>query len=175
MISYVTGLKIRRLSARLDSFVEGRKLDDNATIMVDYEGGATGLYWSSQIAVGYDNALRFRVFGEKGAVEFAQERPDQLRVTMLDSPSQYLSRGRDALLGSAADLPRIPSGHPEGLFVAFANIYRNFTTALRKRMAGQTLTEADLDFPSVEDGIQGVRFITRVVESSKKDSAWVDF
>ena len=175
MVSYVTGLEIRSLSARLDSFVGGRKLDDNATVMVNYSGGATGVYWSSQIAVGYDNALRIRVFGEKGAIEFAQEDPNYLWVTMLGSPKQKLSRGRDDLGSRGGSLVRIPSGHPEGYFEAFANIYKTFTGALRKRLAGEQLTEEDLDFPGVDDGIQGVRFVTRAVESSKQKSAWVDF
>ena len=175
MVSYVTGLEITKLSARLDSFVDGRLLDDNATIMVEYNGGAKGLYWSSQIAVGSDNGLRFRIFGEKGAIEFAQENPNYLTVYSLDAPKQTLSRGRDALGARGDALVRIPAGHPEGYFEAFANIYKTFTDALRKRIAGESIGEHDLDFPNVEDGIQGVRFVTRVVESSKAQSAWVDF
>ncbi|TVQ20607.1 MAG: gfo/Idh/MocA family oxidoreductase [Spirochaetaceae bacterium] len=175
MVSYVTGLEIDSLAARLDSFVSGRKLDDNATIMVNYRGGATGVYWSSQVAIGYDNALRVRVFAEKGAVEFAQEDPNYLRVTMLDAPKQLISRGRDSLGSRGDSLIRIPAGHPEGYFEAFANIYKTFTGALRKRLAGAKLDEVDLDFPSVNDGIQGVRFVTRVVESSQRKSAWVNF
>ena len=175
MVSYVTGLEIESLSARLDSFVEGRQLDDNATIMVNYRGGTTGLYWSSQIAIGTDNGLRIRVFGEKGSIEFFQEDPNYLRVATLDAPVQILSRGRDDIGERGGSLVRIPAGHPEGYFEAFANIYRTFTGALRKTLAGEPLTDADRDFPGVEDGIQGVRFVTRVVESSQQKSAWVDF
>lgn len=175
MVSYVTGLEIASLSARLDSFVEGRRLDDNATVMVNYSGGATGLYWSSQVAVGTDNALRIRVFGEKGAIEFSQEDPNYLRYSPLDAPTQILSRGRDDLGERGQSLVRIPAGHPEGYFEAFANIYRTFTGALRKRLAGEPLSDADRDFPTVDDGIQGVRFVTRVVESAANKSAWVDF
>lgn len=175
MVSYVTGLEIDSLSARLDSFVEGRTLDDNATIMVNYTGGATGLYWSSQIAVGRDNGLRLRVFGEKGSIEFFQEDPNYLKVSMLGSPTQIISRGRDGLGDRGDSLVRVPAGHPEGYFEAFANIYRTFTNALRKRLAGEQPSEADLDFPTVFDGIQGVRFVTRVVESSEQKSAWVAF
>ncbi|MFW6313609.1 MAG: Gfo/Idh/MocA family protein [Spirochaetota bacterium] len=175
MVSYVTGLEIDRLSARLDSFVEGRKLDDNATIMVNYQGGATGVYWTSQVAIGTDNALRIRVFGDKGSIEFAQENPNYLTFATLDGPVQTLSRGRDDLGERGGSLVRIPAGHPEGYFEAFANIYKTFTGALRKRLNGEHLAESDLDFPSVDDGIQGVRFVTRVLESAGKQNAWVDF
>ena len=175
MVSYVTGLEIDRLSARLDSFVEGRTLDDNATIMVDYKGGARGLYWSSQIAIGRDNGLRVRIFGEKGAVEFFQEDPNHITVSSLEGPTQIISRGRDSLGGRGDSLVRVPAGHPEGYFEAFANIYKTFAGALRKRISGEALTEADMDFPRVADGIQGVRFVTRVVESNENGSSWTKF
>ena len=175
MVAYVTGLEMEKLSARLDSFVAGRKLDDNATIMVNYQGGATGVYWTSQVAIGTDNALRIRVFGDKGSIEFSQENPNYLTFATLDGPVQTLSRGRDDLGERGGSLVRIPAGHPEGYFEAFANIYKTFTGALRKRLNGEHLTDTDLDFPSVDDGIQGVRFVTRVLESAGKQNAWVDF
>ncbi|MFP4550571.1 MAG: Gfo/Idh/MocA family protein [Spirochaetales bacterium] len=175
MVSYVTGLEIERLSARLDRFVGGRRLDDNATIMIDYKGGARGLYWSSQIAVGRDNGLRVRVFGEHGSIEFFQERPNHLTLCSLDGPMQIISRGRDSLGERGDSLVRVPAGHPEGYFEAFANIYKTYTDALRKKLSGRSLTESDLDFPTVHDGVQGVRFVTRVVESSEQDSAWINF
>ncbi len=175
MVSYVTGLEIERLSARLDSFVEGRTLDDNATIMVDYAGGARGLYWSSQIAIGRDNGLRIRVFGEKGSIEFFQEEPNHLTLSLIDAPTQIISRGRDPLGTRGDGLVRVPAGHPEGYFEAFANIYLTFTGALRKRLSGEKLHEADMDFPQVEDGIQGVRFVTRVVESNENGGSWTQF
>ncbi|MFW5784127.1 MAG: Gfo/Idh/MocA family protein [Spirochaetota bacterium] len=175
LVSYVTGLEIESLAARLDTFVEGRRLDDNATIMVNYQGGARGLYWSSQIAIGRDNGLRIRVFGETGSIEFFQESPNQLVVAFLDSPTQVLSRGRDSLGARGDALVRVPAGHPEGYFEAFANIYQTYTGALRKRIAGEPLGEDDLDFPNADDGVQGVRFVTRVLESSARQSAWTDF
>jgi predicted dehydrogenase len=175
MVRYLTGLEIARVCARLDTFVPGRVLDDNASILVDYKSGAKGLYWSSQIAVGYDNGLRVRVFGTKGAVQWAQENPNYLTVSKLGEPTQTLSRGRDALYPHAQGYSRIPSGHPEGYFEAFANIYKTFATALSKKKAGGVLTAEELDFPGIEDGISGVRFIGRCVESSKKGAAWVEF
>jgi predicted dehydrogenase len=153
----------------------GRVLDDNASIMLEYQGGAKGLYWSSQMAIGYDNGLRFRIFGTKGSIQWSQENPNYLTVSKLGEPTVTLSRGRDAFYPGAQAASRIPSGHPEGYFEAFANIYRNYIGALAKVQAGQKLTEADLDFPSVEMGLDGVKFIGKCVESSRKGAAWTDF
>lgn len=175
MVSYVTGLRIKSVCARLDSFVPGRVLDDNATIMVEYAGGAKGLYWSSQIAVGYDNGLRFRVFGTKGSIQWSQENPNYLTVSKLGEPTVTLSRGRDGFYPHAQSYSRIPSGHPEGYFEAFANIYKTFAAALSAVKAGKAPTEAELDFPSAEMGIDGVKFIGKCVESSHKGAVWIDF
>jgi len=175
MVSYLTGLEIESLCARLDIFGEGRVLDDNASIMVNYQGGAKGLYWSSQIAVGYDNGLRVRIFGTKAGLEWAQEECNYCQVSYIDKPTARLSRGRDKIYPRAQALSRIPSGHPEGYFEAFANIYSTFLTALGKKRAGEKLTRDDLDFPNVRDGIRGVRFIEKCVESSKKGAIWVNF
>lgn len=174
LVRYLTGLEISRLCARLDTFVKGRVLDDNASILVEYQGGAKGLYWSSQIAVGYDNALRVRIFGSKGSIQWSQENPNYLTVSRLGQPTEVLSRGRDAFYPHAQGYSRIPSGHPEGYFEAFANVYRTFTAALARRKTGATLGEGDLDFPGAEDGISGVRFIGKCVESSQQGAVWVD-
>lgn len=173
LVAYVTGLKIKALSARLDRMVEGRLLDDNATVMVEYNTGAKGLYWASQIAIGYDNALRIRVFGSKGTIQWAQENPNYITVSYLDKPTMTLSRGRDPFQTHAQSYSRIPSGHPEGYFEAFANIYKTFIQALQKQKRGEVLTEADMDFPSAEMGKDGVAFIQACVRSSRMDSAWV--
>ena len=175
MISYLTGFKIKRLCARLDTMVEGRVLDDNASIMIDYANGSKGLYWSSQIAVGHDNDFRVRIYGSKASIEWSQESPNHLKVSYLDKPSETLSRGRDSLYEHAESYPRIPSGHPEGYYEAFANIYKTFVSALLKKNEGQPLSDRDLDFPGIKDGRQGVTFIEKCVESSKSDSAWVNF
>ncbi len=174
MVRYMTGLEITRLCARLDTFVKGRVLDDNASILVEYRGGAKGLYWSSQIAVGFDNALRVRVFGSKGSLQWSQENPNYLTVSRLGKPTEVLSRGRDPFYPPAQAYSRIPSGHPEGYFEAFANIYKTFAAALAKKKAGGKLDQKDLDFPNAADGISGVRFIDKCVESSQKGAVWVD-
>lgn len=175
MISYLTGLKIKSLCARLDTIVEGRVLDDNATVMVEYEGGAKGVYWMSQIAVGHDNALKARIYGSKGSITWAQEDPNSLTVAYLDKPTEVVVRGRDTLYPHAQQCSRIPSGHPEGYYEAFANIYAAFIDALSKKNAGGALTEEDLDFPMVQEGIDGVRFVGKCVESSQQGAVWVEY
>ena len=175
MVSYLTGLKIKSLCARLDSFVEGRLLDDNASILIDYDTGAKGLYWSSQIAVGHDNGLRVRIYGTKGSLEWCQEHPNYAKICYLDKPVEILSRGRDQMYPHAQGYSRVPAGHPEGYFEAFANIYSTFCDALNKKLSGESLTGEEMDFPGVEEGIRGVRFIEKCVESSQKGAVWVDF
>jgi len=174
MVGLMTGLRVRSLCARLDHFGEGRPLDDNATIMVNYDNGAKGVYWSSQIAIGHDNALRVRIYGTKGAVEWFQETPNTARVSFLDRPTGTLSRGRDPMSPPAQGLSRIPSGHPEGYFEAFANIFSTYIAALDKKLRGEPLGPADLDFPGVDEGVRGVRYIEKCVESSAKGAVWVD-
>jgi predicted dehydrogenase len=175
MVSYLTGLKIRSLCARLDTFVGGRTLDDNASIMVEYDSGAKGLYWSSQIAVGHDNGLRVRIYGTKGSLEWSQENPNYAKICDLDKPTTTISRGRDDLYPHAQDFSRIPAGHPEGYFEAFANIYSTYCGALSKKLAGESLSAEEMDFPGVEEGVQGVRFIEKCVESSKNGAIWIKF
>ncbi len=173
LVSYTTGLRIRSLCARLDTFVDGRALDDNASILVEYDGGAKGLYWSSQIAVGSDNGLRLRIFGSTGAIDWSQENPNYFTLSRLGQPAQRWSRGRDGFHPRAQAYSRIPSGHPEGYFEAFANLYKTFILALAKIGAGGAPSEAELDFPTVEAGIDGVAFIDKCVESSQAGTRWV--
>lgn len=175
MISFVTGLKIKSLSARLDKMVSGRALDDNASIMLEYTNGAKGLYWCSQIAIGKDNGLRFRIYGDKGAIEWSQEDPNYLVVSKIGEPTVKLSRGRDGFYPNAQKYSRIPSGHPEGYFEAFANIYTTFIKALYKIKNGQTPAPEEMDFPTIDMGIDGVRFINKCVDSSENKSAWTNF
>lgn len=175
MVAHLTGLEIRALLARLDRIGPGRVLDDNASIMIEYQGGAKGLYWSSQIAVGHDNGFRVRIYGTKAALEWTQEDPNYCKVGYVDKPATRLSRGRDPMYPAAQKWSRIPSGHPEGYFECFANIYSTFLTTLQKKKSGEPLTKEDLDFPNADDGLRGVRFIERCVRSSKKGAVWVKF
>lgn len=171
-VRYLTGLKTKKVAAVLDRF--GHALDLNANMLVELENGAHGVYACSQIAAGHYNGLVVRIFGTKGAIEWAQEDPNYLRVTLKDQPTQIYQRGTGNVTGIAAKRNHIPSGHPEGLVMAFANIYRAFMDAILKTENGEELTADDLDFPSIEDGIDGVRFITAAVESSQNGAAWTE-
>ena len=148
LVAYMTGLKIKRLSARLDTFVAGRTLDDNASIMIDYEGGAKGLYWASQVAVGEDNGLAVRVYGSEGTLRWRQEDPNYLEVIYKDQPAMKISRGRDPLLGRGESLVRIPSGHPEGYFSALGNIYSTYVDALIKKATGASSVKTTWTSPT---------------------------
>ncbi|MCK5341792.1 MAG: Gfo/Idh/MocA family oxidoreductase, partial [Candidatus Heimdallarchaeota archaeon] len=135
LVSYITGLRIESLCASLDIMVEGRTLDDNASVMLKYEGGARGLYWTSYIAVGHDNGLQVRIYGTKGSLNWVQKNPNYLKVSYLDKPTQIFSRGRDEIITQKLYQSRIPAGHPEGFHEAFANIYLRFLEALEKKNA----------------------------------------
>ena len=175
MVSYVTGMEIDTLSARMDRLVEGRKLDDNAVIMVNFKDGAKGVYWCSQIAWGHDNDLSFRIYGTEGSISWRQEDPNYLKISKKGESVKITSRGRDDYYEHPGSYVRIPSGHPEGYFEAFANIYSTFINAVALKKQGNELTEQQLDFPKPAEGAQGVKFIEKCVESSEKDSAWVKF
>ncbi len=169
-VAYMTGLKIKRVAAKLDYF--NQPLDLNANMLVDFDNGASGVYSCSQVAVGYANGLTVRIFGTKGAIEWRQEQPNQLKVTLKGQPSAIYERGTGYITGRAAQLNRIPSGHPEGYYEAFANIYKTYLSAVLKTVNGEKLLPEDLDFPQIEDGVDGVRFIHAVVKSAKNDSSW---
>lgn len=171
LVAYVTGLKIRRVAAAVDYF--GQALDLNANILVEYDNGAKGNYWCSQVSMGHYNDLVFRIFGTEGSLEWHQEDPERLKVCRKGQPMQYYYRGTGNIYGAAQDSQRIPSGHVEGFHAAFANIYRAYSGAVLKKRLGEPLTAADLDFPTVEDGVEGVKFVNAVVASGKKDAAWV--
>lgn len=172
-VSYITGLKIKSLTANLESVVGASKLDDNGEIMLKYDNGASGLYWSSQVAIGHDNGLKIRIYGDQGSIIWEQEKPDYLTVHHLDQATEILSRGRNELYDLAADQLRLPAGHPEGLFAAFANMYSNFIDAVKAKKAGNYKAE-NFDFPTVNDGLQGVKFINACVDSSEMGSKWVE-
>lgn len=169
-VSYVTGLKLKRVLATTNTY--GHALDLNANMIVEYENGVNGAYWCSQIAAGHLNGLVVRIFGDQGSLEWQQEHPDYLHYTPKGGATQVLSRGAGYITEKAGALSRIPVGHPEGLYVAFANIYRNFISAVIDKKNGKDVSDAD--FPKVEEGLAGVRFIHAVIDSAKNNSAWVE-
>lgn len=174
MVSYITGLKIQKLIANMDIFGDGRLLDNNAEIIVKYDNGASGNYWCSQVAIGCDNALKVRIFGTKGSLEFDQENCNYLKVVIKGQPTQIYSRGGGYISQQAASASRIPAGHPEGFIEAFANIYSDFANALVKKKAGEIIDEYKAGYPTIDMGIDGVRFIAKCVESMDKGSVWVN-
>jgi predicted dehydrogenase len=174
MITYMTGLKIKKLCANLDVFGQGGTLDNNAEILLKFDNGASGSLWCSQVAIGYDNALRVRVFGSKGSVEFVQEEPNSLYVTMRGGATQKYSRGAGYISPAAAKFSRLPCGHPEGFHDAYANIYAAFAEAVRDKLAGKKVNEEDYGYPTVDMGIEGVKFINACVDSAEAGSAWIE-
>lgn len=171
-VHYMTGLKVKKVAAVLDRFQ--LDLDVNANILIEFDNGAHGVFSSSQICIGHYNGLVIRIFGTKGAIEWIQETPDRLKVTRKGEPEQIYHRGTGNVDGIAALRNHIPAGHPEGLVMAFANMFRAFQDALLKKINGEALSPNDLDFPTVEDGADSVRFIHAAVKSDKTGAAWVE-
>ncbi|MFQ6552435.1 Gfo/Idh/MocA family protein [Aestuariibius insulae] len=173
LAGFVTGLKLEALAADLQSFVSGRQLDDNAHVMLRYEGGARGMLWCSQVAPGNENALRLRVYGETGGLEWAQETPNVLRHAPFGEPVRLLTRAGAGTGAAAGRVTRIPAGHPEGYLEGFANLYSEAAAALRARQSGTKL-DADVVFPGIAEGLEGVAFVDACVRSSKRNGAWVN-
>jgi predicted dehydrogenase len=172
LAEYITGLRITSMSADLATFVKGRKLDDDGSVLLRFHNGARGILWASQIAVGRENDLNIRVFGEKGALEWHQQEPNTLIVDWTDKPRE-LRRTSTGFVGkAAAAVTRIPAGHPEGYLEAFATIYRNFAAALADRLDGRKVKETDYDYPTVQDGVRGMAFLQAVVKSNRAAARW---
>lgn len=174
LAEYITGLKITEMCADVSTFVEGRLLDDDANILLHFDNGAKGILHCSQIANGDENNLNIRVYGELGSVHWQQLEPN----TLIHKSQQFQHVYRPSvgnLCPEAKANIRLPAGHPEGYLEAFANIYRNFARTVRKRINGETPTEIELDFPTIEDGIRGMQFVETVIASGKSNSKWVKF
>ena len=178
LAEYISGLKIIKLCADLHTVVSGRTLDDDGNVLLRFENDVNGTLMASQIAAGEENALKIRIYGEKGGIEWAQQEPNTLLVKWLDQPTQIFRAGNnypDILSKSALDNCRTPGGHPEGYLEAFANIYRNFALTLSSKLEGKVPTEEMLDFPKVDEGVRGMAFIDNVIASSKSNEKWTEF
>lgn len=178
LAEYISGLKITKLCADLNIVVEGRALDDDGAVLLKFDNGASGVLMATQIAAGEENALKIRVYGENGGIEWAQHEPNTLLVKWLDKPMEVLRAGgnySDRLSSFAVHNCRTPGGHPEGYLEAFGNIYRNFALTLSARLEGKQPTKEMLDFPGVEDGVRGMAFIENVVASSRSGTKWHEF
>ncbi len=174
LAGFVSGLKLEALTADLATFVGGRALDDNAHVMMRYQGGARGLLWSSQVAIGNSNGVRLRVFGEKGSFQWFQEQPNELVFTPLDGRMQTIKRGADDLSPDAKARIRTPPGHPEGYLEAFANLYAGFAEAIQARRADREPDPIGQNLPLAYDGLKGVAFVEAVVDSHEADGQpWI--
>ncbi|GAA0753086.1 Gfo/Idh/MocA family oxidoreductase [Ideonella azotifigens] len=175
LIATVTGLEAERLCADLTAFVPGRQLDDDASLLLRFHGGARGVLLASQIAAGFENDLRLRVFGSEGSLDWRQEDPNQLVHAPLDAPRRVLTRGSPWLCESARRASRLPTGHPEAFLEAFANVYLGVAEDIHARLAGQPADPLAADYPRVEDGARGVRFIEATVASAASEQKWTAF
>jgi predicted dehydrogenase len=170
LAEYITGLKTTEVCADLNVFVPNRMLDDDGAALLKFENGARGVLMATQIAAGEENAIRIRVYGEKGGLEWLQHEPNTLIVKWIDQPTQIYRTGTAWMNEAAVANTRTPGGHPEGYLEAFANIYRNFSWTLMARLDGREPKPEWLDYPGVEDGIRGMQFIDLVVESGYNDT-----
>lgn len=175
LAEYISGLKIVKLCADLNIVVDGRALDDDGNVLLKFDNGANGVLIASQIAAGEENALKIRVYGEKGGLEWAQQEPNTLILKWLDEPVQILRTGGHHLSSYASFNSRTPGGHPEGYLEAFGNLYRNFALCLSAGIEGTKAAPEALDFPSAEEGVRGMAFIDNVVKSSLSNEKWTDF
>ncbi len=175
LAEYITGLKISELCADINIMVPGRQLDDDGNVLLRFENGANGILFASQICAGEENNLNIRIYGEKGGLEWRQMEPNSLIAKWLDKPTQIFRTGVGNLYPESLAHARIPGGHPEGYLEAFANIYRNFAHCVRARVEGREPDPIFMDFPTVHDGVRGMKFIEKVIGAGKSKAKWVKF
>jgi predicted dehydrogenase len=168
---YITGLQIDELCAEFTSFVKGRQLEDDANLLIRYKGGAKGVLSASQISIGEENDLSIRVYGTKASLEWHQENPNELIVKYADKPRRTYRRGNEYVSDIAKRFTRLPSGHPEAFLEAFANIYVEAARAIEAELEGGAIPR-DCDFPTVDDGVEGMAFIATAVQSAKAGGIW---
>lgn len=169
---YITGLRIDELCAEFTSFIPGRKLEDDANMLIRYQGGAKGVLHCSQISCGEENNLNIRVYGTKGSLAWQQEHPNELKFIPKGEPARILRRGNGYVSAVAKKFTRLPFGHPEAFIEAFANIYLEALAAIRARIAGK---KGSFDFPTVDDGVEGMAFIETAVKSAASNGKWTKF
>ena len=173
LAEYISGLRTEALCGEVHTFVPDRLLDDDGAALLRYEGGARGVLMASQVAVGQENSLSIRVYGEKGGLEWRQEEPNTLLMRWPDRQPEVIRTGGAGLSPWATANTRTPAGHPEGYLEAFANLYHHFAAALQARLAGEEPDPIDLDFPSVEEGVRGMQFIEAIVSTKNSNQKWI--
>lgn len=174
LAEYISGLRCTEMCADVNTYVEGRRLDDDGAALLHFEGGASGVLIASQVCAGEENPLRIRIYGEKGGIEWRQMDPNTLIVKWTDRPAELVNTGNGYMGCFAKGNTRTPGGHPEGYIEAFANIYRNFANTVRAVRAGEEPKAEWLDFPGIEDGVRGMQFIETVITSGhEQESKWI--
>ncbi|MBI5761372.1 MAG: Gfo/Idh/MocA family oxidoreductase [Planctomycetales bacterium] len=173
LLEYVTGDPITSLCADKSTFLPDRQLDEDVNALLRFRDGGKGVLTISQVATGEENGLTLRVYGSKGAIKWAQENPNHLELYRYGEPRQTLTRGQGYLSDAAKTCTRIPTGHPEGYLEAFATIYCGVVRAIRSHLDGQPIKPQQYEFPTVHDGLRGMQFIYKAVESCENGSTWV--
>ena len=169
---YITGLEIEELAAELSTFIPGRPLDDDGNMLIRYKGGAKGILYASQISTGDENNLNIRVYGTDASLEWHQEHPNELIVKFAEEPRQIHRRGNVYNGEECQKFTRLPFGHPEAFIEAFANVYLGVADAIADEVSGNYPSADGYDFPSIDDGVEGMAFIEAAVRSSQNNSAW---
>lgn len=175
LAEYVSGLQVKRICAAVNTVVPGRMLDDDGAALLEFDNGATGVLIATQVAAGEENNIRIRVYGEKGGLEWKQEDPNSLLVKWPDKPTENWRAGTGYVSSFAQTNSRTPAGHPEGYLEAFANHYRNFMRCLLARLNKEDVKTEWQDFPGIEEGVRGMMFIKKVVESGRSNTKWIEF
>ncbi len=175
LAEYITGLQVTRLCADLTTVVEGRGLDDDGSVLLKFDGGASGVLFATQVAAGEENNLSIKVYGENGGIEWHQHEPNTLLLKWIDKPAEVFRAGSAYLSDIAKQNTRTPGGHPEGYLEAFGNIYRNFALTLSAKINNSTVDNNIIEFPSIKEGIRGMAFIESAVKSSQSNEKWVDY
>ncbi len=175
LVATVTGLELESICADLTTFVEGRQLDDDGSLLMRFVGGAKGVMIASQIQIGGENDVRLRVFGTKGGIEWHQENPNYIVYNPIDAPRQILTRGSNFVCEAAQKASRIPAGHPEAFLEAFANVYIGAAEAIHAKLENRALGALEGDYPTLDDGARGVKFIERTVQSAASSQKWTAF
>lgn len=175
LAEYISGLQVTKLCADINIVVTGRQLDDDGTVLLKFNNGASGMLYATQVAAGEENNLHINIYCEKGGLEWKQEDANSLKIMWLDKPTETLRAGNDYLSPLASFNCRTPAGHPEGYLEAFANLYRNFALTLMAKNEGKMPQEEYIDFPGIEEGIRGMAFIENVIASGKSELKWKNF
>jgi predicted dehydrogenase len=175
LAEYVTGLQVIKICGDLNTFVQGRMLDDDGAALLKFSNGASGVLMASQIAAGEENNVKLRVYGEKGGIEWNHTDANTLQVKWLDKPTEIYRTGGAYNSSFAAHNTRTPAGHPEGYLEAFANLYRNFALTVSAKINNEEPAEEWLDFPGVDEGVRGMAFVDNIVESSRSEMKWKEF